>query len=183
MESLEGHLLIACPQLLDPNFVRTVVLLVQHGHDGAFGLVLNRPLNKTVSQLWEQVQEPPCACQQHINAGGPVSGPLMALHTFEDLSELQVVPGVFFSAEKTHLEELVRRDGGQFKLFVGHSGWGGRQLESELKQGAWRTMPAKAEYIFLDEEAMWPRISGEIGRSLLQDILKLKDLPEDPTVN
>jgi len=183
MKSLQGHFLVASPHLLDPNFTRTVVLLIQHNLDGAFGLVLNRPSSKTIRELWEQVHEPPCENEQRVHLGGPVSGPLMALHTIQDLSEIEVLPGVYFSAEKGHLEELVRGNGAQFKLFVGHSGWGGKQLEGELKQGAWFTAPAKAEYIFLDEEALWKRVAGEIGRGLLHSMLNIKEFPDDPSMN
>ena len=59
MESLEGQLLLASPQLLDPNFVRTVILLVEHNDMGALGLVINRPTGKTVQELWKQVGELP----------------------------------------------------------------------------------------------------------------------------
>ena len=59
MESLEGQLLLASPQLVDPNFVRTVVLLVQHNDEGAFGLVINRPTGKTVQELWKRVENRP----------------------------------------------------------------------------------------------------------------------------
>ena len=110
MESLEGQLLLASPQLLDPNFVRTVVLLVEHNDMGALGLVINRPTGKTVQELWKQVGESPCESQQPVHLGGPVSGPLMAIHTADGLAEMEVVEGVFFAAKKQNLDELVRRD-------------------------------------------------------------------------
>ncbi len=183
MKSLQGHFLIASPYLADPNFVRTVVLLVQHNSEGAFGLVLNRPSEKTVRQLWEQVHEPPCENEQFINVGGPVSGPLMALHTQADLSELLVLPGVHFAAEKGHLEQLVMRNEGKLKLFVGHSGWGAKQLEDELQQGAWLTTPAKAEYVFLEDEGLWKRVTSEVGRGMLHSMVKIKEVPDDPSLN
>ena len=110
MESLEGQLLLASPQLLDPNFVRTVVLLVEHNDMGALGLVINRPTGKTVQELWKQVGESPCESQQPVHLGGPVSGPLMAIHTADGLAEMEIAEGVFFAAKKQNLDELVRRD-------------------------------------------------------------------------
>jgi len=183
MKSLQGHFLVASPYLADPNFVRTVVLLVQHNKEGAFGLVLNRPSDNTIRHLWEQVHAPPCENDQAVHVGGPVSGPLMALHTLGDLSELEIVPGIYFAAERGHLEQLVERGTGKFKLFIGHSGWGAKQLENELEQGAWLTVPATSDYVFLDDDLIWKRITSEIGRDMLRATLKIKEVPDDPSVN
>jgi len=183
MKSLQGQLLVASPHLQDPNFVRTVILLVQHSQEGAFGLVLNRPINKTVKELWAEVDEPPCECGKHLNLGGPVSGPLMALHTQKKLAEVEIMPGLYFSAEKGHLEQLVRHDPKKFKLFVGHSGWGSKQLENELKQGAWLTTPATVESIFLEESGLWKQVAGQIGKSMLAKALRLKQIPDEPWWN
>ncbi len=140
MESLEGQLLLASPQLLDPNFVRTVVLLVEHNDNGALGLVINRPTGTTVQELWKQVGESPCESQQPVHLGGPVSGPIMAIHTVSSLAEMEIVEGVFFAMKKQNLDELVRRDE-RFKVFYGQSGWGPGQLEGEIEQGASRQSP------------------------------------------
>ena len=110
MESLEGQLLLASPQLLDPNFVRTVVLLVEHNDMGAFGLIINRPTGTTVQELWKQVGESPCKNQQPVHSGGPVKGPVMAIHTAQGLAEMEISAGVFFAAKKQNLDELVCRD-------------------------------------------------------------------------
>jgi len=81
MKSLQGHLLIASPTLLDPNFRKSVVLLVQHNEEGAMGLVLNRPTETKLCEAWTQVAETDCASDASLNLGGPCEGPLMALHT------------------------------------------------------------------------------------------------------
>ena len=183
MNSLRSHFLAASPYLEDPNFLQTVVLLIQHDADGALGVVLNRPTDKTVQQLWEEVHEPPCDNQQHLYLGGPVSGPLMALHTVAALGDLEVLPGLFFSTQKEHLEELVKRDEAQSRVFVGHSGWGGGQLETELRQGAWLTMPATLEEVFFDETQLWRRVTREISSGMMRAALKIKHMPEDPSLN
>lgn len=181
--SLKGQLLVASPFLRDPNFLQTVVLLVEHTSEGAFGVVLNRPIEKTVQDLWSEVKEPPCQNQRHLNLGGPVSGPVMALHTRPPYGELEILPGVYFSAEKEHLEKLVRETDVPMKLFVGHSGWSGGQLESELEQGAWLTTPATPEHVFRDEYALWKEVTGHIGSSMLADTLHIKRVPENPEMN
>jgi putative transcriptional regulator len=183
MKSLAGHFLIASPKLQDPNFVKSVVLLLEHNDDGAFGVILNRRVNKTIKEVWEEVHEPPCESQQCLNLGGPVSGPLMAIHTHEPLGGVEVLPGVYFLHDKEQLETLVQQHEHAFKLFLGHSGWGSGQLESEIKHGAWLTTPATVEYIFFDEELLWTKLTRHLGSETLCSLLKIKHVPEDPALN
>jgi len=182
MESLEGQLLLASPQLLDPNFARTVVLLVEHNDMGALGLVINRPTGKTVQELWKQVGESACESQQPVHLGGPVQGPIMAIHTADGLAEMEVVDGVFFAHKKQHLDELVRRDE-RFKIFVGHSGWGPGQLEGEIEQGAWRAIPAKLEDVFDSADDLWQRLMQRAVTGVLPEMLGIKHIPPDPSLN
>ncbi len=182
MESLEGQLLLASPQLLDPNFVRSVILLVEHNDMGALGLVLNRPTGKTVQELWKQVGEAPCDNQNPIHLGGPVSGPLMAIHATGTLAEMEIVEGVYFAAKKQNLDALVRHKEG-FKIFVGHAGWGPGQLEGEIEQGAWKAVPAHAEDVFDAGEDLWQRLMQRSMTGMLPEMLHLKHVPPDPSLN
>lgn len=183
MQSLKGHFLVASPHLLDPNFARTVVLMIHHSEDGAFGVVINRPADKTIRQVWERATEQPCTVNRLVNVGGPVSGPLIAVHTDAEAAEMQVIPGLYFSAQREHLERLVSQDDHPFRLFVGHSGWGKGQLERELEQGAWFTTAATIDDVFDDESVMWRKIAGRIGSQLLASTLNLRDIPPDPGMN
>ena len=183
MESLEGHLLVACPQLADPNFARSLVLLIQHNEEGAFGVVVNHPISKTIQELWREVGSGPCHSRQPVYVGGPVPGPLMALHTRPKLAEMEVVPGVFFAAKKQHLDELVLTEEPVYKVLVGHSGWGAGQLENEIRQGAWRSLAATAEYVFSTADTLWEVVFRDLGHTLLKSMLHIKDLPSDPTIN
>ena len=90
MSSLKGKLLVASPQLSDPNFHRTVVLIIEHNDEGAFGLVLNRTSSKTIKQVWERVTDEPCESDQPLHVGGPVGGPLIAVHQHAVFSDLQL---------------------------------------------------------------------------------------------
>jgi len=183
MDSLEGQLLVASRYLLDSNFIKTVVLLVQHNDQGALGVVVNRPTCKTVKELWKEVGEARCESTQPVFLGGPVAGPIMAIHADRSLAEHEVVPGVFFAAKKPHLDQLVLHPEDRQKIFVGHAGWGPGQLESELQQGAWLTMPATVEHIFCHDSELWQQLSQRIGESLLTSTLKIKHIPPDPSVN
>lgn len=183
MKCLEGHLLLASSRLLDPNFLKTVILLIQHSEQGALGLVVNRPTSKTVKELWKEVGESRCESKQPVHLGGPVSGPLMAVHTNTSLAEVEILPGVFFAAKKKNLDDLVSREDHPFKVFIGHAGWGPGQLESELQQGAWLTTPATAEYVFCHGTDLWEEVFRHVGESMLQSLLKIKHVPEDPSMN
>ena len=183
MESLEGHLLVASPQLADPNFAGSLVLLIQHSEEGAFGVVVNRPARKTLQELWREVGSAPCHSHQPVYVGGPVPGPLTSLHTRPALAEMELLPGVFFAAKKRHLDELVLDEEPSYKIFLNHAGWGAGQLENELRQGAWHAMPATAEHIFTTDEDLWETLFRQVSGSLLKSILNLKDLPPDPSMN
>jgi putative transcriptional regulator len=183
MHSLQGHLLIASPHLADPNFVRTVVLLVHHSEEGTLGVVLNRPSGRTIRELWADVDEEPCDSDHSFHVGGPVSGPVMAIHTDRQRSDLEVLPGVHFATQRDYIDYLVRQEETPFRIFVGHSGWGRGQLEGELKEGAWLTMPARLEHIFADESEIWERATHEIGRAMLFNALNIKGAPENPSCN
>jgi len=183
MKSLKGHFLIASSHLLDPNFARAVVLLIHHSKQGAFGVVLNRPAESSIEELWEKAGQTPCDCRQPFYVGGPVSGPVMALHGNPELAEMTVLPGVYFAAHRDHLEKLLQQNDHPFRIFINHSGWGGGQLESELEQGAWLTIPATPEFVFYADFDLWTKVTYQVGRSLLTDVLKLKRIPEDPGLN
>jgi putative transcriptional regulator len=183
MEFLQGQLLVASAQLSDPNFARTLVLLIEHSQEGALGVVVNRPLSKTIQELWRELGSAPCHSRQPVYVGGPVPGPLLSLHTKPALAEMEPAPGVFFAAKKQHLDELVLSEEPAYKVFVGHAGWGAGQLENELHQGAWRSLPATVEHVFSTNEMLWETIFRQIGQTVLKSMLHVKDLPPDPTVN
>ena len=183
MEFLKGQLLVASPQLTDPNFARTLVLVIDHSQEGALGVVVNRPMTKTIQELWREVGSAPCHSRQPVYVGGPVPGPLLSLHSKPALAEMEPAPGVFFAAKKQHLDELVLSEEPAYKVFLGHAGWGAGQLESEIDQGAWRSLSATAEYVFSTDDTLWETIFRELGQSILKSMLHVTELPPDPTVN
>ncbi len=183
MESLKGHLLIASPHLRDPNFARSVVLLIHHSEDGTFGLVLNTPADGTIRDLWSQVAETPCETDQSLHVGGPVSGPLMSLHTNKALAEVEVIPGLYFAASRENLEKLIAMDDQPYRVFIGHSGWSEGQLEDELREGSWLTMPATIETVFCDEGEVWRLATNRVGEDLLSSMLHVGKIPPNTELN
>lgn len=183
MKSLKGHFLVASPRLADPNFYRSVVLMVQHDAEGAMGVVLNRKTSSTIAELWHLVSQTECVSDEPVFVGGPVSGPLLALHRHAALAESEVLPGVYFAAEQDAVVQIVSDPQGPFRLFVGYSGWSAGQLEDELEAGGWLTDPATCDDVFSDPGDLWNRIARRIGLEILGPTLKNVRIPDDPSVN
>lgn len=179
--SLAQHLLCAVPQLLDPNFVRSVVLIVDHTEQGAFGLVLNNLLPTTITEFAEAVGlQWEGAPDQSLRLGGPVE-PVRAflLHDQIDWDPIAdiVAPGAYLTAS---LEGVQRDSGpsfgasGNYMVFLGYAGWGPGQLESEMAQGSWMAVPVRepeatgpgvpVPWLWAaDPEAMWQGALAAIG--------------------
>jgi putative transcriptional regulator len=183
MKSLAGQFLVASPHLRDPNFAHAVVLMLQHEEQGALGVVINRPGDKTVDEVWEMIGSEPFGCDEFVHVGGPVPGPLIALHNQHKYGEKEIVPKLYMSMQKHSIDLLVRRTGAQFRLFSGHAGWGGGQLENEMRVGGWLTSPAQASEVFSDAESLWTTVCGEIGRRIIAPNIPPERMPKDPGLN
>src|SRR5262245_60723590 len=105
--SLKGQLLLASGRLMDPNFARSVILMVQHDENGALGLILNRPLQTTVKEVCDETLELPCAVEANLYQGGPCEGPLMVVHTQESAGQIQVMSDVFFTTDRAQIESIL----------------------------------------------------------------------------
>jgi putative transcriptional regulator len=159
MDSLAGHLLIAPATECEPEFIKTVILLIQHSEEQAVGVVLNRPDNKTVKEVWTGKRT--WESHQQIFSGGPVPGPLMAVHTCQTLGEIEILNGVYYSVQKKHLEAIVPKSDIRCKIFDSHTGWGPGQLEQWLKEKAYQVLPATLEYVFENEMNLWEKASAQ----------------------
>jgi len=165
MASLQGHLLVAAPKLTDPDLAKTVVLLIQHSPQQAFGLVVNRPREDTsIKQLWQQEFKKACDCPQAVNSGGPVPGPIMAVHGCEALAEIEVLSGVYYSIKKQDLHKLVRQPDCPMKIFDSHAGWGPGQLEAQLDGELWQVVTATPETVFGADPKLWETlVASDLG--------------------
>jgi putative transcriptional regulator len=183
MKSLAGQFLVASPHLRDPNFAQTVVLMLQHEQQGALGVVINRPGDKNVDEVWEMIGNEPVGCDQPVHVGGPVPGPLIAIHDQKKHAEKEILPRLYMSMQKDAIDALVRRSGAKFRLFSGHSGWGGGQLENEMRVGGWLTWPASPDEVFADPEEVWKTVCGYIGRKIIAPHIPPGRMPKDPGLN
>ncbi len=175
MNSLSGNLLVSVPALDDPNFFRSVVVMLRHDEESATGLVLNRPTKWALECAMEDVpaedlsdQAGPGTLTRHLFWGGPVEGPLMALHGSLALAEMNVLPGVNFLMERGRMKQLVTQSRHPFRVYSGYCGWGPGQLECEIAAGGWLSCPAEESSIFCsDPGLLWQQLCELIGHSII----------------
>jgi putative transcriptional regulator len=180
VESLRGHLLIAGPSLLDPNFWRAVVLVGEHTEEGALGVVLNRSSETTVD---EALPELALLAEEMgtVHVGGPVQpSAVVVLADFAEADDAEslVVESVGFlpaEIEPDTLGELRRA-----RVYVGYAGWGPGQLDGELEEGSWIVEPAQPDDVFTDDpEGLWSDVLRRKGGPFTL----LAAMPPDPSQN
>jgi putative transcriptional regulator len=179
--SLRGQLLVAAPALVDPNFRRTVVLVGDHGEEGAMGIVLNRPSGVSVAEAVEPLVEL-VGGDELVFVGGPVQPEaIVVLGEFEQpehaaslvLGEIGFLPGEIESGED--VGPL-----GRVRVFAGYAGWGAGQLEGELAESSWIVEAALPEDVFAaDPDALWSDVLRRKGGPYA--VLSL--MPPDPSLN
>jgi putative transcriptional regulator len=180
VESLRGHLLIAGPGLVDPNFWRTVVLVGEHSDEGALGVVLNRssetPVTEAVPELAALADD-----MGSVHVGGPVQpSAVVVLADFAEPDEAGslVLDSVGFlpsEVEPGSLGELRRA-----RVYVGYAGWGPGQLDGELEEGSWILEPARPDDVFTDDpEGLWAAVLRRKGGPFGF----LATMPPDPSQN
>lgn len=177
-------LLVAAPTLLDPNFVDSVVLLLDVNEGGALGVVLNRPSALPVSEVlgeWGDVVEEP----EVLFQGGPVStdGALaVALATpgVEGAVGFQAILDRLGLLDLDTPTELVEGTVDRLRIFAGYAGWGAGQLEEEIAEGAWYVVPALVEDVFRhDTNDLW----RDVMRRQPGDLAFHATRPADPELN
>ena len=171
---LQEQMLIAMPAMSDPNFSRSVTLLCQHNEEGAIGITINRQSGFTLGELLFQLN---ISCDDDevastmVFEGGPVSPDHgFVLHTPVDGydSSVRINDEIMVTTSRDILSAIARGDGpGQFLVALGYAGWGDGQLESEMRQNAWLSVPADKGIVF--ESALqnrWEKAVGKLGISI-----------------
>lgn len=176
-----GRLLVAAPALDDPNFRRTVVLMLEHSADGALGLVLNRPTPLVSREALPAGLADLMPEDERVFQGGPVQPEaVILLAHFEDASRAATI--AFGSVGIVDPDAEAARHGGvrAIRAFGGYAGWGAGQLERELEDEAWVDAAADADDVFThDHRGLWSRVLERKGGSWRL----IARMPEDPSVN
>lgn len=167
---LAPTLLLAMPQMMDPNFARSVVLLCKHERDGAMGLVVNKPTDTRAAGLVLLDPPPKRDSGLEVWVGGPVEpqrGWLLLGYDPGNGESMAIGEGLYLSASADVLRRLIE-DGGdaskEQRCFLGYAGWGGGQLESELAASAWLTVDVTKALVFGGEpERMWETAIRSLG--------------------
>jgi putative transcriptional regulator len=154
---LEDQFLIAMPQLADPYFAHTVTYLWRHNEEGALGIVINKPLQASVADIFNELD---IVCpvgagafrQEHVLAGGPVERDKgFIIHDAGENweSSIAVTPRVTICTSRTILQDIARGQGpDNYLVALGCAGWEAGQLEKEIAENAWLTTPANSDLLF-----------------------------------
>ena len=169
--TLANQLLIALPTLADPNFSRSVTLICQHDADGAMGVLVNRTSEYTLGEVFRQMgigSDDADLNARAVLAGGPVHperGFVLHDGDHEWDSSLAIVDGLYVTTSRDVLEAMARGDGPpSATVALGCAGWGAGQLEHELVENSWLTVPVAPDVQYaLPLEARWQAAAGLIG--------------------
>ena len=168
---LQQQMLIAMPAMADPNFSRSVTLMCQHNEEGAIGITINRQSDFTLGELLFQLNIP-CDSQEIssmiVLEGGPVSPERgFVLHTpFEGFdSSIKINDDIMVTTSRDVLAAIaVGKGPQQFLVALGYAGWGDGQLESEMRQNAWLSVPADKGILFESSvQNRWEKAVGILG--------------------
>jgi len=167
--SLAPALLLSMPQLIDPNFAKSVVLLCEHAPEGAFGLVVNRPSDIAAAEAVRL--EPPVEQPNDLPLliGGPVEperGWILTAQAPEHVEHQSVGAGLYLSASPVLLRRalMARPLPKRTVVLAGYAGWGPGQLDSELAESAWLIMPVELDLIFeIPSTSAWEMAIRRLG--------------------
>jgi putative transcriptional regulator len=162
-----GSLLVASPELSDPMFARSVVLVLRHDDQGTLGVVLNRPTNLVPATIFPELGAGIGSYEGHLFRGGPIA-PTRLLYIVRGLAAAtvngpEVVEKVFLSIDDASLPDMTRLADGtnDLRLYAGHAAWVPGQLQSEINAGGWEVLPATPEIVFhSDPGRLWTELEG-----------------------
>jgi putative transcriptional regulator len=159
-----GRLLVASRDLLDPNFARTVVLLVRYDEDSVVGLIINRKTNVPIARAFPELPESAKGRSDPIYSGGPVERAVatsLLRSRVKPEGADKVFADVSLVSSKSLLDKTMRAgtEPGTFRLYAGYSGWTAEQLAREVELGGWYIFDGDASMVFdPDPESMWSRL-------------------------
>lgn len=178
----QGRLLVSEPALYDFYFKQSVVLLAEHGEEGSFGLIVNKPIDVKFNEVIKGFPQ----YDGGIYLGGPVkTDNLFVLHTLGDKIEnsLKIMEGLYWGGDIEAIKDMISGKAAKpddMRFYLGFSSWEPKQLDGEMKDKSWLVINAKLSYIFDNEPRhMW----GSIMKSFGRDYAIWANFPGDPIMN
>ncbi|ABV86459.1 protein of unknown function DUF179 [Shewanella pealeana ATCC 700345] len=178
MDSLQNHFLIAMPSLQDTYFERSLIYICEHDEKGAMGIVVNKPSGIIVDELLEQMElseepEPISTLAREVLAGGPVNPERgFVLHTTQDCwsNSDAITPEVMLTTSQDILACLGSDKAPEkFVIALGYAGWTRGQLEQELTENTWLSIPASPELLFdIEHDKRWQLATESLGFDIWQ---------------
>ena len=166
-------LLLSMPQLADPHFTRAVVLMIEHGDNGSFGLIVNQPSDLRAAQLLASLEIPwHGAASEMVWAGGPVQPntgwvlhePVAGLDEGDPRGTVEIHAGLVLSTSPDKLRALAAAPPRRLRLLLGYSGWGPGQLAAEMARGSWLHAAPAPDLVFdTPADAMWHSALRTLG--------------------
>lgn len=151
-----GKFLISSPQMRDPNFAESVILIIKHDPEaGALGVVVNRTSEDSLQEMWDHIWDVNVEHSEEnqkkfMQLGGPVFGPIISVHENEPNGEGKIASGLFYAVHPDKVLGAIGTDA-RIRLYQGYSGWAGGQLEAEIDKGAWMVIDADPEIVFYEQ--------------------------------
>ena len=180
-DSVKGRLLVAAPQLQDPNFARSVVLMVDHGEQGALGVVLNRATETRASDAADELGSL-IGDEDPLHVGGPVqTSAIVVVAEFpeEDPDAVIATGRIGLLSSEADMAEVAERIG-RARAFAGFAGWGPGQLDEEIEREDWILAPAGPNDVFtVDPEGLWAVVLERLG----PQYALVARMPPDPSLN
>jgi len=178
----KGRLLISEPFMGDYYFGRSVILLAEHNEEGSFGVILNKPVSAKFNEVLKDFPD----FDAPMYLGGPVeTDSLFYIHTLGEQLEgaTEILDGLYWGGDIEVLKELIllkKIDSKDVRFFIGYSGWGAEQLNTELKRNSWViTRSSKKRVLSTDPMMMWEKFLSKMG----DNYKYWNKFPIDPTMN
>jgi len=185
-DHFEGCILVASPTWRSEMYGRSVCLLVHHGKEGSVGVVLNRSFPDSPVELWKHLagENATARLRRRLHFGGPMAGPVIALHNHPGLAEYTTIEGVYVAARLENLQRLVQsQDEAEVRIIVGQATWQPGELESELREGKWLPIPVSPQLVFSSDDEMWSRAMRQIGNHFVTSISGATGQPANVLLN
>lgn len=187
-ENFLGKLLIASPQVSAGfPYDRAVVLVLQDSDEGVFGVVLNRPASPEMLLAWQNHAGQPTFAAERLVAGGPVEGPVLAIHREQKLAELEIQGGLFVSVRQDAIERLSEMEFFEeevsYRIVLGAVSWNFGQLEKEIENGSWFVVDGEPDSVFSDPSTLWERSVRKYGADSIKRLTGIREFPSSPLLN